>query len=66
MASKTSIPGNKFDDETVTRAVTAVEEHCGPDKLTKSAAVEFLEEVIDRLQSSIEALEEEIENEAGG
>jgi hypothetical protein len=50
--------------DVVEEAVDAVEALCAPDQMTKGEALEFLEEVIGRLRSSIEALRDEIENEA--
>jgi hypothetical protein len=47
----------------VDQAVDAVEALCAPDQMSKVEAVDFLEEVIARLRSSIEALYVEIENE---
>jgi gas vesicle protein len=44
-------------------AVDFVNAMCGPDKMLKTEAREFLEIVIDRLETAVEALEEEIENE---
>ena len=50
-------------DESVTEAVELVEGLCGPGQMSKPEAVEFLEEVIERLRTSIEALRDEIANE---
>jgi hypothetical protein len=50
-------------DELIEQAVEKVEEMCEPKKMpSKKTAVDFLEGVIERLQSSVEALREEIEN----
>lgn len=54
------------DDDLVDRAVEAVEKLCEPGKMSKAEAVDFLEDVISRLESSVEALKEEIENEGTG
>lgn len=54
-----------MDEELVRRAVDLVEALCTPDKMPKTDAVEFLGAVIAQLDSSIEALQEEIENEGG-
>jgi hypothetical protein len=43
-------------------AIDQVEERCTPDKMSKSEAVDYLEGVIARLRTSVEALEEEIGN----
>jgi hypothetical protein len=50
-------------DYHVDQAVEAAEALCAPDQMSKVEAVDFLEEVIARLWSSIEALNVEIENE---
>ena len=44
-------------------AVDYVEALCTPDKMSKSQAVDFLEDVIARLRTSVEALNDEIQNE---
>lgn len=46
-------------------AVSKVEDLCSPDKMSKAEAKDFLEEVITVLQSSVEALGDEIESEKG-
>jgi hypothetical protein len=46
----------------IDRAVSEVEGLCVPDLMLKEQAIEFLDEVLSRLESSKEALEEEIEN----
>lgn len=52
------------DGRLVEKAVERVEEFCSPSRMpAKADAVDFLEDVIAQLQSSIEALREEIENE---
>lgn len=52
------------DQILVQKAVDAVNEFCTPEKMpAKQDAVDFLEEVVADLQSSIEALEEEIAEE---
>lgn len=43
-------------------ADNAVSELCGPELMSKAQAVEFLELVVERCRSSIEALNEEMEN----
>jgi hypothetical protein len=49
----------------VNQAAEAVEALCTPEKMpSKADALDFLEDVIARLKSSAEALEEEIENES--
>lgn len=53
-------------DELVDKAVDEVEAHCTPDKMSKQQAMDFLEDVIARLESSVEALREEIDNDGGG
>jgi hypothetical protein len=50
-------------DDIIDEAANEVEEHCAPGKMSKPQAKDFLERVIERLQSSVEALEEEMENE---
>lgn len=47
----------------VDKAVEAVEAMCSPDKMSKVVAAEFLEDVISRLESSLEALRDEMKNE---
>lgn len=47
----------------VDEAVELVEGMCGPSQMSKAEALEFLEEVIERLRASVEALHTEIENE---
>ena len=49
-------------DRRVDDAVDAVQTFCMPDQMSKTDAIDFLEEVIARLQTSIEALQDEIEN----
>jgi len=49
-------------DRRVDDAVDAVQAFCTPDQMSKTDAIDFLEEVIARLQTSIEALQDEIEN----
>lgn len=50
-------------DRLVDNAVDYVEALCAPAKMPdKGNAVDFLEAVIERLQSSVEALREEIDN----
>jgi len=44
-------------------AVDHVNSLCAPERMSKADAKEFLEIVVGRLESSIEALEEELENE---
>jgi len=51
------------DQAVVQAAVEAVEKYCTPELMTKEDAIDFLEDVISQLESSKEALEEEIENE---
>jgi len=51
------------DPNTVNEAVEKVNEYCTPEKMSKEDAVDFLEDVIAQLESSKDALEEEIENE---
>lgn len=50
------------DETIVNMAVVSVERLCEPDAMSKAAAIDFLGDVISRLQSSMEALEVEIEN----
>ncbi len=52
------------DPQKVQEAVNAVENLCSPELMDKEAAIDFLEDVIASLESSKEALEEELENEA--
>lgn len=53
-------------DELVDKAVEAVEAMCAPDQMpSKATAVDFMESVIERLQTSVEVLREEIDNEGG-
>jgi len=54
------------DDKLVNQAVEAVERLCSPDKMTKEQAIDFLEDVISQLDSSLEALREETEDEESG
>jgi hypothetical protein len=49
-------------DHAIDMAVEQVEEHCTPSRMGKAESVDFLEGVIARLRSSIEALNEEIGN----
>lgn len=50
-------------DELVDKAVEAVEAMCAPAMMPdKKEALDFLEDVIARLESSADALREEIEN----
>ena len=51
------------DPELVNKATEAVQEYCTPEKMSKEDAIDFLEDVIAQLESSKEAIEEEIENE---
>lgn len=46
----------------IQEAVDAVEALCAPELMSKAEAVEFLESVVARLDSSIEALKDEIAN----
>lgn len=48
------------DEKLVNQAVEMVENLCGPDKMSKEDAVDFLEDVIGRLENSIEAIKEEL------
>jgi hypothetical protein len=50
-------------EDKITEAVDLVEGLCAPDLMTKAEAIEFLQEVIDRLYASIESLREEIADE---
>lgn len=50
-------------DKRVDEAVELVEGMCAPGVMTKQEAVDFLEDVLARLESSVEALREEIDNE---
>jgi hypothetical protein len=50
-------------EDKVNEAIDLVEGLCAPDLMTKSEAIEFLQEVIDRLYASIESLREEIADE---
>lgn len=50
-------------DPKVNEAVEAIEALCPPGFMSKAEAIDFLEDVIDRLQSSIEALREEVADE---
>jgi hypothetical protein len=50
------------DDKLVREAVEAVEEMCRPERMSKAEAVDFLEDVVAQLESSMEALHEEIAN----
>ena len=53
------------DPAVVQLAVEGVEKLCTPELMSKEDAVDFLEDVISQLESSKEALEEEIQNEKG-
>jgi hypothetical protein len=46
-------------DKLVTEAIEAVEAMCTPDRMSKTDAIDFLEDVVARLESSIEALRDE-------
>jgi polyhydroxyalkanoate synthesis regulator phasin len=48
-------------DKKVDEAVDAVESMCAPGFMTKQEAVDFLEDVIARLESDVDALREQIE-----
>lgn len=63
--SKTVIVGEDVDiDAKIEEAAALVDALCTPDKMTKEQAVEFLEGVRERLESSIEALDEDLDNDA--
>lgn len=47
------------DQRLVEEAVSAVEKLCEPERMSPEEAIDFLEDVVSRLQSSIEALKEE-------
>jgi hypothetical protein len=49
-------------EEAFEDAMDGVDAHCAPALMSKQQAVEFYGRIIDRCQSSVEALEEEIEN----
>lgn len=49
------------DENIVNAAAEAVEEFCSPDKMSKPEAIDFLEDVISRLRSSMEAIQEEMD-----
>jgi hypothetical protein len=51
------------DGMLVQQATNAVNDLCAPDKMSKADAVDFLESVIENLQTSVDVLKEEIENE---
>jgi len=49
-------------DKQIVEAADDVLELCMPEKMSKQEALDFLEGVIERLESSAEALREEIQN----
>jgi hypothetical protein len=61
---KPFVAGRLNMDQAVEEAMEVVDLLCEPDVMSKPEAVEFYGRIIDRCQSSVEALEEEIENEA--
>lgn len=56
---------NEQIEQQVLRAVQEVEALCVPDLMPKEQALEFLSEVIGRLENSVEALEDEIAEASG-
>lgn len=50
-------------DAEAEKARDAVDEFCTPDKMSKAEAVEFYETLIGWFRSSVEVLQEEMENE---